>query len=88
MFTRLTNRKAAQELKDNVESLRKAGIEPKKSDLIYIKLAEKEDFDEFKEFAISKYMKRQQEIKPIATKEGKRAAQHILDEWQAAKREE
>jgi len=29
-----------------------------------------------------------QEIKPLATKEGKRAVQHILDEWKAMERGE
>ena len=57
MYTRLTNRKAAQELKDNVEGLRKAGIEPQKSDLIYIKLAEIEDLKEL-ELA---YLRRREE---------------------------
>ena len=57
MFTRLTNRKAAQELKDNVQGLRAAGIEPMKSDLIYIKLAEIEDLKEL-ELA---YLRRREE---------------------------
>jgi hypothetical protein len=72
---RLTDKRTAEEIRNNVRGLIDAGIEPQKSDLIYIKLAEIEDYDEFKEFAIRKYVKRQQEIKPLATKEGKRAAQ-------------
>ena len=92
MFTRLrkrlTDKRTAEEIRNNVQGLIDAGIEPQKSDLIYIKLAEKEDYDEFKEFAMRKYVKRQQEIKPLATKEGKRAAQHILDEWKAMERGE
>lgn len=40
---RLTDRKTAAELKENVEKLRAVGIEPTISDLRYIKLAEYEN---------------------------------------------
>jgi hypothetical protein len=60
MYSRLTDRKAAQELKDNVEGLRRAGIEPKKSDLIYIKLAEIEDL---KELELAYLRRREEQMK-------------------------
>ena len=46
---RLTDPKVAAQLKDNLESLAKVGIEPSISDLRYIKLAEYEDAQERRE---------------------------------------
>ena len=40
---RLTDKRTAEEIRNNVQGLIDAGIEPQKSDLIYIKLAEKEE---------------------------------------------
>lgn len=44
---RLTDRKTAEDLKANVNSLQALGIEPNMSDLRYIKLAEYENAEEF-----------------------------------------
>jgi len=54
---RLTDKRTAEEIRNNVQGLIDAGIEPQKSDLIYIKLAEIEDLKEL-EFA---YLRRREE---------------------------
>jgi hypothetical protein len=61
MFTRLrkrlTDKRTAEEIRNNVQGLIDAGIEPKKSDLIYLKLAGIEDLQDA-EFA---YLRRREE---------------------------
>lgn len=42
---RLTDRRTAEQVRENIEKLRAAGIEPSVSDLRYVKLAEYEDKD-------------------------------------------
>lgn len=46
---RLTDPKVAQNLKENLEALKKVGIEPSVMDLRYIKLSEYEDEAERRE---------------------------------------
>lgn len=61
MFTRLrkrlTDKRTAEEIRNNVQGLIDAGIEPQKSDLIYLKLAGIEDLQDT-EFA---YLRRCEE---------------------------
>lgn len=61
MFTRLrkrlTDKRTAEEIRNNVQGLIDAGIEPQKSDLIYLKLAGIEDLQDT-EFA---YLRRREE---------------------------
>lgn len=40
---RLTDRRTAEAVRENIEKLRAAGVEPSVSDVIYVKLAEYED---------------------------------------------
>lgn len=43
---RLTDRRTAQQVRENIEKLRAAGVEPSISDVRYVKLAEYEDKEE------------------------------------------
>ena len=43
---RLTDRRTAEQVRENIEGLIAAGVEPSVSDVIYVKLAEYEDKEE------------------------------------------
>ena len=43
---RLTDRRTAEQVRENIEKLRAAGVEPSVSDVRYVKLAEYEDKEE------------------------------------------
>ena len=43
---RLTDRRTAEQVRENIEKLRAAGIEPSVSDVRYVKLAEYENAEE------------------------------------------
>ncbi len=46
---RLTDRRTAEQVRENIEKLRAAGVEPSVSDLRYVRLAEYEDKEEEEE---------------------------------------
>ncbi len=46
---RLTDRRTAKQVRENIEKLRVAGIEPSVGDVRYVKLAEYEDKEEEEE---------------------------------------
>lgn len=52
---RLTDSKVAENLKYNMESLKKVGVEPSAIDMIYVKLASYEDEEERKEQTFVNY---------------------------------
>lgn len=43
---RLTDRRTAQQVRENIEKLRAAGVKPSVSDVRYVRLAEYEDTEE------------------------------------------
>jgi hypothetical protein len=54
-MNRLTDRKTAEALRSNIEGLRRAGIEPDRTYLEYVKLAEYENREEDREKVICSY---------------------------------
>lgn len=54
-MNRLTDHKTAENLRHNIEGLKKVGIEPEISDLRYIKLAAYEDDEERREKTLVHY---------------------------------
>jgi hypothetical protein len=48
-MNRLTDRRTAEQVRENIEKLRAAGVEPSVGDVRYVKLAEYEDKEEEEE---------------------------------------
>lgn len=47
-MNRLTDRRTAEAVRENIEKLRAAGVEPSVSDVRYVRLAEYEDEEELR----------------------------------------
>ena len=60
---RLTDRRTAEAVRENIEGLIAAGVEPSVSDVRYVKLAEYEDKEEEENDCYEAIMKKLEELK-------------------------